>query len=60
MREIRAAIRKYGREQGYSMILQKEFTLPSEVLSWQIILYHADEVDLTATLLGILNSEAGK
>ena len=58
--EIRASIRKYGREHEYIMILQKEFTLSTESLSWHSILYHSNEVDLTATLMEALNAEKGK
>lgn len=53
--EITAAIAAYGKDHGYSVILQREFTLPKESNTWQAVLYQDDAVDLTQKILTILN-----
>ena len=52
---LQVAIAKYGKEKGYALILQKEFTLTSESHSWKSVLYHAEEIDLTHEILTLLN-----
>ena len=53
--EIRAAIGRFGTENDYTVILQKEFTLTTEAQSWKSVLYHGAETDLTDTILAVLN-----
>lgn len=55
--EIETTVTGYGKQHGYAVILQREFTLPEEALqqSWPIALYVSEEVDLTGTILGIMN-----
>ncbi len=55
LQEIRTVILSYGREHGYSLILQKEFTLSADARSWHSVLYHAPDVDLTGQILAVLN-----
>ncbi|MCI0650738.1 MAG: OmpH family outer membrane protein [Planctomycetes bacterium] len=54
--EIRAVIAEYGRSEGFTVILQREFTLATESLSWQSVLYHAEETDVTPLILARLNA----
>ncbi|MEE8141904.1 MAG: OmpH family outer membrane protein, partial [Planctomycetota bacterium] len=55
--EIRAVIGRYGEEQGFTLIVQKEFTLSSEARSWRSVLYHDPQIDLTQKILEVLNQE---
>ena len=56
MREIKDSIREYGKKNGYTVILQREFTLPKEMNTWQAVLYQDDAADLTEAILAVLDS----
>ncbi len=55
--DIHRAIAEYGRAGGYTLIVQREFTLPERALaeSWQSVLYHAPELDVTPAIHEALN-----
>ena len=57
IKEIRAGITRYGKEHGYTMILQREFTLASEIRSWRSVLFHSAETEITLEVLAELNEK---
>ena len=52
--ELRAAVDAYGRQQGFTMILQKELSA-AEGKGWRSVLYCADGVDITEAILARVN-----
>ncbi|MEM7168274.1 MAG: OmpH family outer membrane protein [Planctomycetota bacterium] len=52
---IDQTIQAFAIEQGYTTILQREFTLSTQSLSWKSVLFAAPETDVTAHILARLN-----
>lgn len=53
--ELQEGIERYARENGYAAIFQREFSMPTESLSWRTVLYHDEHVDLTDEILAAVN-----
>ncbi|MBN1417261.1 MAG: OmpH family outer membrane protein [Planctomycetes bacterium] len=57
VREIEEAVERFGRERGYDLILQREWTLSREELSWKSVLFASPTVDVTEAVASAMIDE---
>lgn len=56
LKQIDQTISSFATEHGYTAILQREFTLSSEAMSWKSVLFAAPTADVTDQILQRLNT----